>query len=576
VAHKKAAIDPGMVEAYPDGSVLLAKFLKVMPPASRWKGADLQTMRIEFDFTKSKFLDGLRGGKGTNKVLAQRPDITINEAQEFSQGMRRHLRIIHAEADRMFGQMMTRLQNPKTRDGFREHLDSWHERCRDLSDIEAGLILKSLLVDASIEVPSDGLSRGLQIAYERQQFIQKTATDLPSTAGALRTKHGEDSFEASWTSTLMPVAIAEAKEQLFPVPDLAEKTIQEMVRYSKRIGDIESDLLGYIMALFSERAKYPDDKVPLHINDVMKALGYKPALHGGFGAADKQSVRDKIEGLQDNHLTVQGAYIRRGKGKTRIDSWQSRVFVIWDRRGQSDLDGVIRTWDEIVFGMGRAWSAPLFTYAGRITASMHLDALKYDPRRERYEKRLLKRLSYFWRLNLNEKRDRREATVAHWLKEEIGEGVVSIVREKAERLEQAFERLKADGHIAAWGYEDGLAHIRGTVTLPRSWADKWVERKIFVDAPLFLVEGLTTKRALNHKPATAQTADTVQARQPDSLADQITVTRKALNISQQELGRILGIDHSLVSRIESGRRKPTEVLKVKLINWLSDRTKEPQ
>lgn len=54
--------------------------------------------------------------------------------------------------------------------------------------------------------------------------------------------------------------------------------------------------------------------------------------------------------------------------------------------------------------------------------------------------------------------------------------------------------------------------------------------------------------------------------------------RKRLNMSQLEFGSMLDVDHTVISCLESGRRRPTtkliekmsEVLEENVFNWLAD------
>lgn len=568
---KRRPINPELEKAYPNGVVLLAKYLKGFPPASQW--GDGSSLLREFAAAHEKVLVALTGEVGIAKVLlAPTGDLLdIKDAREHARDLRTHMKRLAPEAQHVLGQIVTKLQNPKTRDRTIHVIDDWQSHCKDLSDLEAGNALRDLIQHDFMDMPSDALTRGLSEAYERQQFVPSPDHGLPVWEGKPHSRHRNDEFTFIPQATLIRASEAEAREKarrnLLPMPDLEEKTITAMLDYSKSIGDLESDLLLYVMAVFSERAHSPSDRITLQLNDLMRDFGYTHHPSRGFDEDDKKRIRSALEKLQDCELLVKRAY--KKAGGSRPSDWQSRVFIINDRLGQANLNGVITDWHTIRFSMGEAWTAYIWDKGGRQLAQMNKEVLRYDAARERFEKRLLKRITWGWRINLKNGTTRIKRTVYQWLND-IGEFKPDLTRAIAERLERAVARLVADGHLEAWGYEDGERPIASSDTLRRGWSEDWLNREIFVDAPHFLIEGMRLRNEeikLNPLPLEATPAKPVYHQA--SIGEQLKTARRKRGVTQADLSDTLGIDRTHMVRIESGKRNPTDEQEARILEWIA-------
>lgn len=568
---KRRPANPELTKAYPNGVVLLAKYLKGFPPASQW--GDGSSLLREFAAAHEKVLAALTGDSGIAKVLLAPTGelLDIKDAREHARDLRTHMKRIAPEAQHVLGQIVTKLQNPKIRDRTIHVIDDWQSHCKDLSDLEAGNALRDLIQHDFMDIPSDALTRGLSEAYERQQFLPSPDHGLPVWEGKPHSRHKNDEFTFRPQATLIPAKQAAAREEarrnLLPMPDLEEKTVKAMLDYSKSIGDLESDLLLYLMGVFAEKAHGPKDRVWMHLNDLMRDSGYKEHPSRGFDADDKTRIRRAIEGLQNCELLVKRAY-KKADGR-RASDWQSQVFNINDRLGQANFNGVIEDWNTIRFSMGEAWTAYVWDSGGRQLAQMHKGVLRYDTARERIEKRLLKRITWGWRINLKNGTSRINRTVYQWLND-IGEFKPDLTRAIAERLESAFTRLVADGHLEAWGYEDGEKPITGSDTLRRGWSEDWLNREVFVDAPHFLIEGMHLRNEeikLNPLPLEATPAKPVYHQA--SIGERLKTARRKRGVTQADLSAALEIDRTHMVRIESGKRNPTAEQEARILAWIA-------
>jgi hypothetical protein len=490
-----------------------------------------------------------------------------------AKAIRKHLRLIEPEAVRLFATLRSRLENPKTREPMLFYLRTWKQAASNvnISPTVAAKMLLGLLSTDHLEVPSDGVTMGLLQAIERGDFDTESH-HWPTTQGIAA------STAEHWTYELVPVDEANAREQLLPAPDLGEKVRQAMAAYARQLGDRDGDLMTYLMARYAERARHPEDKVTIALDDVMQALGYTRhrSGHGGesFKAEDKAVVREQIERLENGYLTVRKAGSLVGSSR-KVDI-EGRVFIIEYRIGQADLEGRVRDWSSISVRFGGVWSVRLFDERGRMTALLQANALSYDASKERLEKRILKRLGWFWKLNsgrLDDQPFTAPRTVEVWVRDDVGDDYRTYTRRDAERLEKAFDRLKADGNIGDWRYVGGEQRISDMPgSLQRGWLERWVEREIMVEAPESLRLAYMGRKA---KRLTAPAAAATPAIANDDYGQQVRRFRMSHNISALELSKEIGVHPSVLSRIETGKRAASMEQRKKIDGWMRELKNRP-
>ena len=566
---------------YPDGYAALAEKLKDIlgqadergVPIERWTDAQYDRLRqaIRTFFVQTR--NGTNVGQFRQKAAADGIIASRAELKAETDQIKGHLRLIEPEAIRAIETLRMRVNDARTRDAILVYLREWRDASRDpnIPPRVLGQTLRDLLSNDYITVPSDGVSRGMLEALERATF-DTDAYDWPTAQGVAHSKAGT----AMWQYELMPDSAAKARDALLPAPDLDEKVRQAMVTYAKNLGDRESDLMTLLMAKFAERARHPDDKVKIQLNEVMSALGYSKHASGNAGESfttkDKAVVREQINGLEGGYLTIRKA--GREPGKRPVDV-ESRVLAIWDRTdGQADFDGRIRDWHTFTMSFGRAWSTRLFDPRGRMTALLQAQALAYDAIRERPEKRLLKRLGWYWKLNDHPTTAPR--TVATWVRDDVGDDPTAYQRREAERFEQALDRLKADGHITDWKYVGGESRITDTDgAMVRGWRERWLEREVVVEAP----EGLRLAYATRRKPVEAPARPALPAAVQDSggndFGRQVRAFRARYGITGLAAAEQLGIGNTVLSRIETGKRTATAEQRQRIENWMRDLKNRP-
>lgn len=584
---------------WPNGAHLLVYFLEAMLAADQIQSVE-DMGREAIDIFAEKINQCIRDVRRQwinpegAEIVAKKHGLPVEEVRERHKAAKKYMTPVMEQAKNLAANLVKRLRNDRLRGETLAYLRLWYDSVRqdNLSKREAAISLQGYLAGGGdfLKTASDGVSRGILEAMERGLYETRQGDDWPSAGNIskYKDKDGKESLE-TWRHYLAPAKVASRADSLLPMPDIEARAIEAIERYRKSLGDLDSDLMAFAMAEYAKKARRPGDEVVIVLDELMEALGY-PKQTGGAGgrayrATDKRFVRKRFERLSDGYLAISRAM---NKGKGRALDIQSQVMVITNRIGQADLDGRVTEWERCTIVMGKAWTVRLFEDKGRQLALLQAKALQYHPERQKLEKRLLKRLSWYWRLNRNHAQAVR--TVFDWLTEDVGDERVRnderFERRDAERLEEAFDRLKADGQIAAWAYADGQEKVTGSGNLPRGWLERWLEREIVVEIPEGLRSAEITEGLRSANQAEFKAAPKLPGRQSNAgplhqeqaspdLPARFRQFRKTLGVTQMAAGKATGIHYSTLSKIEAGKQTPTPAHVRAMEAWMRDMKNRP-
>ena len=575
---------------YPNGGVVLNRLLadtldrcdQVGTPIETWGLDEWRELESAINqFFKSVIDPGYVYGELTEKMKAAPGGITPEDAAN-RRALVQHMKAVKQQAMNAFAALRKRITNaqPHVREGMFAIIRDWRKVWRDPNiPEEKKTLAMAALSDREVlrHAPSDELTMQMHQAIQSggKAFRTSAGFDFPVAQGVAR----ENTERAEkWALQLMPADVAKAREGGGGVfayaPDAEPRLREAMEQYADRLGDRDSDILFFAMSRFAERAKHPDDKVSIKLDELMAALGY--AKHGGssggmsYQERDKATVRRQVEDLQNQHLTVQR--IVKEQGSKRWQDIESRVFIIWDKVGaQSELDGAMRDWTAITVSFGRAWSYRLFSDSGRLVMNLHRQALAYHPTKETYEKRLAKALSFYWRVNID-KRTVAEYLILDIVTKYLTEPPDQIDRRKAERVEQALDQLQADGIIGGWCYADGTPLRKTEGALPHRWRESWLERTVHIEAPRELAELYHEQRKakqLSRPPAE------VEVLPQEGLGDRVRRFRMNRGITAMQAAKQIGIDNGTLSKIENGKLQAGPRVARKIEAWMRDLENRP-
>jgi hypothetical protein len=571
--------------AYPSGIAVIARFLQdslargdgINHPLEQWDDAMIDRVGVAVRSTLRDLRSRYTADHLAEKAKQAGEITDADETRAQAKQIRQYIKGLETESERFFLVLAKRLKSPRTREAMLVRLRTWRDAVSTpgIHSAVAAKYLLDVMDDHHIDMPSDSITRGILKAYERAEFQQTDEGEWPVARGIANSA----TASSEWVYEIAPQDVGVAREQLLPAPDIDKKTATAMARYAESLGDRDSDLMIKAMAKFAERAKNPRDRVVISIDELCEALGYTRITSGTGGGAsfrpeDKATVRARFEQLQAGYLTIYGAGKFPG-GRRNVDI-ESRVLTIHDRAGQADIDGRIPEWTKVTVGFGDAWSVPLFDKKGRLTALLQEKTLAYDPIKQRLEKRIGKRLGWYWRMN-RDAQATAARTVAQWIRDDVGDDPDSYDRRQAERFEQALDTLVRDGQIGAWGYTGHQERIdRADGKQARGWLERWLEREVIVEMPESLRMAYLERQPAR-KQAPAAPALPAPAATPTGakFGEAFREFRLARGISGLQASKEVSIHNTTLSQIETGKREPSDKHRRAMDAWMRELNNRP-
>jgi Helix-turn-helix len=343
-----------------------------------------------------------------------------------------------------------------------------------------------------------------------------------------------------------------------------------MARHVLAMDDLTADVLDGICAIWLKVAKHPDEMADVWADTLLHMRGLRPqksgsGRRGGFKQAWRHELARRVAALGTTWITVtQVEVTEEARGKRgpyrRRAMWagESPALVVSFRVGQVGLGGVVipETCTAWRVRPGDVFARFLFG-PGRQTALLSQKALAYDPYRQRWEKRLARYFAWQWKIQRGES----EARTVAALLDAVGETIdaKNPIRTK-ERLEQALDRLQADAVIAGWQYEAGVDEA---AIGHKGWAEAWRRWKVLVEPPQVLPDRYARIAGAMARPSPRLPA-------APSLGERAKAARLGRGLRQLQAAEEIGIDNTVLSRIERGRA-PSPDARRKIERWLAAR-----
>ncbi len=411
--------------------------------------------------------------------------------------------------------------------------------------------------DDYLLIPSAGHYAALQQALALNTF---TSTDASRFPRAPLDKGGARGF-----AELRPVT---PEQEYLMAPEEATALARRMWEQREDLSDLDADVLDAISAAWLSRGpRAASDRVPVYVDDLLRARGLTPkkggqGRRGGFHPDQKADLWRCLLHLQDLWIDIAEARVidqdDRGRRTQRTRTLQSRAFVMTDRIGQRRLDGTMDV-EAILVSPGEAFGRFLLG-PGRQLALLSSAALRYNPARQRPEKRLARYLSWQWRVGAHMGdflRTYRVSTLLQELGLEVNAQEPSWTRE---RFERALDQLHQDSLISGWQYGDGW---RDDALSRKAWVPLWLEARVVVEAP----EVIKTAYHRLDRLDPLEQPRTRELPAGDSWAARLKQHREKLGISQMVAAEQIGTSRVYLAQVERGR-KPSPSLEDKLRRWI--------
>lgn len=341
-----------------------------------------------------------------------------------------------------------------------------------------------------------------------------------------------------------------------------------MWRKREQLSDLHVDVIDAMCATWIVQATSDESRAVITADDVLKLRGLKPHLggsgrRGGYTKEQRDEISEAIQDLENIWFEITEK-VKRGK-TSKTDFIQSRAIAVTDRGGQMRIDGTLDVmW--FVFRPGSIFARYLLT-EGRQSALLAAQALRYNVRTEAVEKRLVRYLSWQWRIR-SKSATYLQPYEANTLIKEAGIKVPSRNANRAvERLEKALDRMQTDGLITGWQYLDW----DWSNTNKHGWIKEWLASRIAIEPPDFIRDSYETITATAEKQTLQPKLDFTDSppRNEVEISIQTKAKRKSLKLTQMQLAELLELSQPTLSRIEAGRKVSHEE-KQKIIQWLME------
>jgi hypothetical protein len=381
-----------------------------------------------------------------------------------------------------------------------------------------------------------------------------------------------------WPTALLEKGTARGQAQLRPVvidtnplisPEEVAIWAQRMWKQREALSDLDADALDMLSARWLYQARTPNDDAVADVDDLlaMRGLQTKPGgqgRRGGYTATQRTAMLQALAHIQSLWINMSELEVYenvqtstgRKRRKTTRQAIQSRAFAITDLFGQVRLDGGMDV-QKFIFRPGKVFAHFLFG-PGRQTALLSAKALRYDPLRQTWEKRLARYLSYQWRCKAHAGdycQPFRVATLLEAVGDETDRRAPSRTKE---RLEKALETLCEDGIIRAWQY----ARWDEAFTGSRGWAPHWFQTTLLIEPPEVIAD--TYHHIEHHEAPKPKGLAPIPA-----LGERLKHHRKALGLSQMQAAEQIGIDQGYLSRLERGKARYSADTQKRILHWLS-------
>jgi len=433
----------------------------------------------------------------------------------------------------------------------------------------------TLLPDAGpVAMSSDALTAPIADGY----LPVMSSAHYQAVREALYLNTFEREEDTPWPTARLALGQAGGQAQLRPPgtdgqvlpPDQIDAWAVLMWRQRDTLSDLDADALDALSALWLSQARSSQDRAIADVDGLLTMRGIQPRARDngrrvGFRADQRAEMQKALSHIQN--LWIDIADVEDGAGVRR--SLQSRAFVITDRYGVTDRSGTMVDMERFIFQPGRVF-AHFLMGAGQPTALLSAKALKYDPYRQTWEKRLARFLSWQWRVSSDGPQPQPYEVGA--LLDACGATINQRTPSRTrERLEQALETLQEDGVIAAWQYrewDEAWMQRRG-------WRDEW-RTTILLIAPPPSVVAYYTASALVELSSTPESPTTAPSDVPSTSVEfgaAIKARRKALRQNQKEAARVLGVTQSYISKLESGNLvnvQPSEDFRGRVAVWMRE------
>ena len=413
----------------------------------------------------------------------------------------------------------------------------------------------TLIDQGNLLVMSNAPYQSVREALSKNQFISYDYTPWPTVQLSKGTLEG--------TVQIMPYRL-NLGETL-----IDQTVIQKAWCQAKELSELDVDIFDALCCYFLSKAKHHQDSVEIHLDDLLSIRGLKQKLggngrRGGYEIDQREQVLKALARIQSLWIDLEKVVIYK-KGKPIQMKLQGRAFIFNNQHNEDYFVDEQSLEKKFVFTVGEVFAQFLYG-SGRQVALLPIQALQYNPYRQKWEKTLIRYLSWRWRTQARRGdylQPHKISTLLEVTGQEMNERTPSRTRD---RLEQAFDTLLQDGVIAAWHYEKWDESIVST----NGWARIWENSTVLIEPPELIKEHyrpIERNRKVQHK---SLDKPKLVDKQTDigNIGEQIRTIRKNFGFTLLQVAEELDISVSYLSNIEREIKVPSNKIQKRVTNWL--------
>lgn len=345
--------------------------------------------------------------------------------------------------------------------------------------------------------------------------------------------------------------------------------IEQAQNLAQSLTDLDVDMFDALCSIFLSKARYTEDIIEIHFNDLLRIRGLKPKLggkgrRGGYEQQQKDKVLQSLTKIQSLWLELNKATIYE-KGKPVQTQLQGRTFLFVDEYRNEYNIAHIDNQKTFTVTVDKIFTKYLYG-SGRQIALLPIQTLHYNPYSQKWEKRLARYLSWRWRTQAR-KGDFLQPNKIRTLLEAIGENINERTPSRTrDRFEKALDQLLEDGVLSAWHYhkwDESIANHKG-------WVRLWLDATILVEPPELIKEQYRSiEKTKNTTHSAIGFQDSVQHTEKGAtIGHQLRAIRKQFNLSLLQVSEELEISPSYISNIERGIKTPSVKIQNNIKRWL--------
>jgi|GEM_PF-5761723 len=286
------------------------------------------------------------------------------------------------------------------------------------------------------------------------------------------------------------VELRPGEEKMALIEEALEMALEELDKQRKELQDDElADMLDFLLYRWAENAKRPEDLQRVGVDEYLDLRGIKK---------NKRSYRSELKKIFKQRMSFLSRFFIRvyehvtyEKTKKGTEKKKNKEFiefppiVIEGRVGQDTIWGT--DYFQWLYKPGNFFARALLSGSGRQMALLDKKAFKYDPYREKFEKRLTRYFASQWRIRARRGDFERVFKVQTLLEEIMLLDTYGKPVQVRDRFEKALNKLESDKIILSWQYD----RFDEDTTKKRGWLNEWKEARVIVVPPAEITEYYT-------------------------------------------------------------------------------------